>query len=157
MSSSVSIAPLNGLTREATAADVEAYRAILDHSSRQDIYYRFLHAVNVISDTELAGYLGGPDTLAYVAEEDGQPIGIIHATVEGSRAELAIIVVPQNRKHGVGHGLLDRLIAELKARGVRELVAYSLTENEQFATLVMHSGMRRIETDLGVDLWHRNL
>jgi N-acetylglutamate synthase-like GNAT family acetyltransferase len=157
MFGSVSIAPLSDVIREATSADIEAYRAILDRSSRQDIYYRFLHAVNVVSDKELSGYLGGPDTFAYVAEEGGQAIGIIHATVEGSRAELAIIVVPQSRKHGVGHGLLDRLVAELKAKGVRELVAYSLTENEQFATLVMHSGMRRIETDLGVDLWHREL
>jgi N-acetylglutamate synthase-like GNAT family acetyltransferase len=105
----------------------------------------------------LTKYLGGPETVAYVAEEGTEVVGIIHATTEGTRAELAIIVVPESRRHGVGRALLERLISGLRERGVSELVAYSLTENEHFATLVQHCGLRRVETDLGVDLWHRYL
>jgi GNAT superfamily N-acetyltransferase len=148
---------LSDVIRAATPADSEAYRVILERSSRQDRYYRFLHSVNDFSSVELSGYLGGPDTLAYVAEENGDAVGVIHATVEGHRAELAIIVVPASRRHGVGRALLERLIEGLRTRGAAELVAYSLSENDHFATLASNCGMRRIKTDLGVDLWHRDL
>jgi GNAT superfamily N-acetyltransferase len=151
------ITPSSEHIREATPADAAAYRSILERSSRQDRYYRFLHSVNVIPEGELSGYLGGPDTVAYAAVDGEDVVGLIHATTEGAKAELAIIVVPECRRHGVGHALLERLIEGLRARGVRELVAYSLTENEHFATLVLHCGMRRLETDFGVDLWHRAL
>lgn len=157
MLGSLPVLPLSGSLREATSADTAAYRAILERSTREDRYYRFLHAVNVISDADLSGYLGGPETVAFIAEEHGEAAGVIHATIEKERAELAIIVAPDCRRHGIGHKLLERLIVTLQARGARELVAYSLTENEHFATLVMHCGMRRLETDLGVDLWHRDL
>lgn len=157
MVGNLSIAPLRNGIREASPADGPAYRQILERSSSRDRYYRFLHYVNVVSEAELSGYLGGPDTLAYIAESEGEPVGVIHATVEGAEAELAIIVIPEARHHGVGHQLVDHLIAGLQARGVRDLIAYSLSENEPFAVLVSHCGMKRTETDLGVDRWHRDL
>jgi ribosomal protein S18 acetylase RimI-like enzyme len=157
MPADVPTAPVRESIREATPADGKAYQHILERSSRQDRYYRFLRFVNVVQESELSGYLGGPDTVAFIAEQAGEPIGIIHAAIEDSRAELAIIVIPEGRNHGLGRELVERLIEELRRRGVRELTAYSMSENEHFAALVTHCGMRRANTEHGVDLWRLDL
>lgn len=64
-------------------------------------------------------YHGGilPDDTVFLAERDGELIGIVRLTVEhGVRMLRGMWIKPEVRREGVGSQLLDALVAELRGK-----------------------------------------
>ncbi len=137
-----------------SSADDEGYRSILERLTDSDRYFRFFHAVSELGPSERRVGNVGDEVVGFVAEDHGEPIGAAHAVVGADgTAELAIEVVPTGRHHGVGTRLVGIVAAELRRRGVRELVAYALAGNSAFAEMAHTCGMHAGEIEDGVVTW----
>lgn len=124
-------------------SDEAAYLEILRRMSSADRYFRFFRAVDHFEHVDVARFVDpGPDTLGLIAESDGRPVGAAHAFITGTSGELAVIVAPDARRAGVASALLGHLGAMLRARRVKTLSAFSLTDNYAFAKLARRSGMQ---------------
>jgi ribosomal protein S18 acetylase RimI-like enzyme len=97
-----------------------------------------LDELSVETDTvRFADHLGhlAPERRVWVAEEDGEVIGF--ASTGPSRDEdaieaaevYAIYVLPDRCGHGIGRALLDHAMEDLRQRGYREVLLWTLTTN----------------------------
>ncbi|HVX39706.1 MAG TPA: GNAT family N-acetyltransferase [Gemmatimonadaceae bacterium] len=86
-----------------------------------------------------------------VAEEDGDVVGYVYATVEGPdymalrgpAGVLQDLIVDQDyRGHGVGRRLLDAAIAALEERRVPRVVLATAARNERAQRLFANAGFR---------------
>lgn len=68
----------------------------------------------------------------WVAERDGEPVGILHYAVDGETAEL-VTMDALERHRGVGTALLDALIGALRTRGLGRL--WLVTSNDNLDAL----------------------
>jgi GNAT superfamily N-acetyltransferase len=123
--------------------DTEHYRSVLERTSLEDRYCRFFHAVDHFAPAEIRRFVElPPDAVGFIAEENGRALGVAHAfMVERNTAELAIIVAADARRRGVGFALTSRVIAALRARGCRRIIAYALRANFAFANLARAAGL----------------
>jgi GNAT superfamily N-acetyltransferase len=123
--------------------DTEHYRSILERTSAEDRACRFFHAVDHFDAAEIRRFVElPPDAVGFIAEENGRPLGIAHAfAVEHDAAEFAIVVAADARRRGVGFALTSRVIAALRARGCRRIIAYALPANVAFASLARAAGL----------------
>jgi GNAT superfamily N-acetyltransferase len=130
------------VVRAIAPSDEASYRAILETTSAEDRYCRFFHAVDHLDPDEVHRFVETRDDMIGVIAHDGDaPLGAAHAALlDAETAELAIVVASGARNHGVGAALLDALIAALKKRGYRRLIACALRENHPLTTLVKHAG-----------------
>jgi len=130
------------IVRPIEPSDEDAYRAILEATSAEDRYCRFFHRVDHFDPAEIRRFVETrSDTMGVIAFDDAAPLGAAHAVlVDDETAELAIVVAGGARHEGVGTALLDALIARLKQRGLRRLIACSLRENRAFEHLARHAG-----------------
>jgi len=87
-----------------------------------------------------------------IAEVDGEVLGYTYAGVEGydfmslrgpAGVLHDIVVDPAHRGHGVGRKLVDATLAELKARGVPQVVLSTAEGNESAQRLFARAGFRR--------------
>lgn len=131
------------IVRPIEPGDGDAYRSILERTSEEDRYCRFFHVVNHFDLREIRRFVEPqPDTIGLIAEDGRAAYGAAHAFFLSDRsAEIAIVVAGDVRRHGVGHALLERLIAELTARGCTEVIAFALSMNSGFAHLAASVGM----------------
>jgi ribosomal protein S18 acetylase RimI-like enzyme len=77
------------------------------------------------------GWLGEPGAFVLLAEERGRPVGYALVTLHGTEESWVLgeriaslqtlAVLPDQRGRGIGRALMDRVYAELRAAGVREL------------------------------------
>ena len=117
---------------------------MIRHGGRQDVpflrdmlrhaYHWHVSALDD-SDVPIARYVenwGRPGDEALVALEAGHPIGAAWyrqfrssapgwGFVDDETPELTIAVVPSRRQHGVGHDLLEALLARAKSNGYRAI------------------------------------
>lgn len=130
------------IVRSIVPTDEASYRAILEATSAEDRYCRFFHMVDHFDPAEVQRYVEDrDDTVGVIAHEGDVPLGAAHAvTIDAESAELAIVVARDARHHGVATALLDALIARVRERGFRRLVACALRENHPFAHLAKHAG-----------------
>jgi len=130
------------LVRSIEPSDEESYRAILKSTSAEDRYCRFFHLVDHFDPDEVHRFVATrPDMIGMIAHEGDVPLGAAHAALlDDQTAELAIVVASGARHQGVGSALLDALIARLKTRGYRRLLACALRENHAFEHLAKHAG-----------------
>ena len=64
-----------------------------------------------------------------VAEVDGEPMGLIRAVYDGSRALIHLLSVRPSAQHrGVGHALVEAVQMELRQRGA-PTVSVTVTDN----------------------------
>lgn len=143
------------LVRPIEPSDEDAYRAILEATSAEDRYCRFFHLVDHFDPEEVHRYVETRDDMIGVIALDGAvPMGAAHAALlDAETAELAIVVARDARRHGVGTACLDALIARLKARGFRRLIACALRENHPFEHLAKHAGFHVEESDGAALRW----
>jgi len=140
--------------------DVDLYRELLMSLSDRDLYLRFFHTVRKVGKAEIDPFVRtNPNMLGYVAIENGAVVGAAHAFIDEKcfSAEFAVEVRPEYRHRGVGGKLLDRVIGELRAHGVRELVAHSLFDNTEFAQVAADAHMHSEREGAGVNLWRLKL
>ncbi len=132
--------------RSITASDARVYQDILERTSEEDRYCRFLHVVNHFNLRDVARFVEPrPDTVGFIAIDphSRRGLGVVHAFfLPDDAAELAIVVAQDARRRGVGLALLDRLIAELHRRGCRKLMACAFAHNSGFAHLAKTIGMQ---------------
>jgi GNAT superfamily N-acetyltransferase len=131
------------IVRPIEGSDEDAYRAILEATTAEDRYCRFFHRVDHFDPAEIRRFVEPrSDTVGVIAFDGTAPLGAAHAVLlDDETAELAIVVARGARHEGVGTALLDALVARLKARGLRRLIACSLRENRAFEHLARHAGM----------------
>ena len=101
-----------------------------DHLSDESLRLRFFSVGRYAAHQYVDHVLASPDTLALVAERQGRLIGL--ATAEPARpgcAEVAFLVVDDERGHGVGTLLLEHLAALALRHGYVLLEAEVLSEN----------------------------
>jgi acetyltransferase len=130
------------LVRSIVPSDEDAYRAILEDTSKEDRYCRFFHLVDHFDPDEVHRFVETrDDTIGMIAFDGETPTGTAHAVlVDDGSAELAIVVARAARRRGVGKALMDALIAHLRERGVRRLIACALRENRPLEGLAKHAG-----------------
>lgn len=146
--------------RSITPQDTALYRELLVSLNDRDRYLRFFHSVPNIGPAEIEPFvLDRPDMIGLLAIEDGKAVGAAHAFIDAERssAEFAVEVRPDYRHHGIGGKLLAKAVDELRARGVRELVAHSLFDNTEFALMASEAHMKAKSEGAGVNLWRLSL
>lgn len=100
---------------------------------------------------EIAFFLYHPESIAWIAEWSGRILGFLIAKLEGrSRARVITLdVVPGFRQRKIGTRLMDRLHAELKARGVEKSVLEVAVKNTPAQRLYEKQGYRYERTLAG--------
>jgi GNAT superfamily N-acetyltransferase len=130
------------VVREAVAADVPSLEALYERLSDADRRLRFFSLYHPPREHFLemvrAGERGGCALVAEVRYADGRAeiVGDAwFAAPRGAEGELAI-VVDQAWRGWLGTYLLDALVEEAAARGVRDLLAIVLPENRSMVRLM---------------------
>jgi GNAT superfamily N-acetyltransferase len=138
------------LVRFLDAGDMPTLQSGLHRLSADSRYQRFMSAMPALSETQ-ARYFADVDGVDHVAfgvsdpssEVDGNPEGLGVATAryvrtqrESSTAEIAITVVDDYQRLGLGSILLDHLIEHARHNGVRRLTATMLTQNRGVRALL---------------------
>ena len=143
------------LVRPIAPTDEDAYRAILEATSAEDRYCRFFHLVDHFDSEEVHRFVEDrDDTIGVIAFEGTVPLGAAHAVLlDAESAELAIVVAQGTRRVGVGTALLDALIARVKERGLKRLVACALRENHPFVHLARRAGFHVDEAEGATQHW----
>lgn len=137
-------------------ADLGAFRGLMSRLSDADRYLRFLHAVKDVPEPELRHFVElEPSALGLVAEAAGRLVGAAHAFDQGDGIyELAVVVDPAERRHGIAGLLLDRIVEELRSRRADALVAHALTINTEFARMAREHGLEATGSIAGVTQWY---
>jgi ribosomal protein S18 acetylase RimI-like enzyme len=109
----------------------------------------------------LVSQLRDDQSLVLVAERGGVVVGYAWAAIEPRAWELLrdecgvvhdLIVDPEHRRAGVASALLTRAVAELRARGVRQIVLSTAERNREAQRLFERQGFRRTMVELTRDL-----
>jgi len=132
------------IVRPIVAGDEDAYRAILEDTTAEDRYCRFFHLVDHFDPDELHRFVEPrSDTIGMIAFDGDTPLGTAHAILldeSATEAELAIVVARSARRSGVGTALIEALVARLRERGVRRVIACALRENRPLENLARRIG-----------------
>ena len=112
------------LRRGDTVAVTELFDAMSAKSRRQ----RFLNAMPRLSDRMLAflSDVDGERHIAVAARVRGTCVGIARAVVSRDRssvADVSVAVADAYQRQGLGRRLVDALVLDARARGIRELEA----------------------------------
>ncbi len=112
-----------------------------------------------------ASYLGtqlsNSKVIILVAEQDGMVVGYTYAGLEGwdymqlrgpAGALYDIVVDPSCRGRGIGWALLERIIAELTARGAPRVVLSTAEQNGPAQRLFARAGFRRTMIEMTREL-----
>jgi N-acetylglutamate synthase-like GNAT family acetyltransferase len=104
--------------------ETSVVQAVFDRLGPRSRLLRFGGAKNVLlpSDLEQLARIDA-NRHALVAVADGEPIGIARLVRDGDTAEVAFAVADEWQGRGVGTVLVDRLAADARAAGIRQLVA----------------------------------
>ncbi len=116
----------------------------------------------VLSDDHIARYIDGwgrPGDMAFVAAEDGQPIGAAwlrlltrerpgYGFIESTIPELSIAVVPARRGSGIGLALLTAILAAAREAG-HPAVSLSVEVDNPAQRLYERVGFKRVGHDGG--------
>jgi ribosomal protein S18 acetylase RimI-like enzyme len=109
----------------------------------------------------LSGQLEDPDKAVFVADDNGGVIGYAYAAMEGYdymalRGPAGIlhdiIVDPEHRGQGVGHLLLDAMLAFFRSRGVPRVALSTAERNEAAQRLFASMGFRRTMIEMTREL-----
>jgi ribosomal protein S18 acetylase RimI-like enzyme len=112
-----------------------------------------------------ASYLGtqlaNSKVVILVADHDGKVVGYAYAGMEGwdymqlrgpAGALYDLVVDPAFRGHGIGRVLLERVIAELGARGAPRVVLSTAEQNNAAQRLFARAGFRRTMIEMTREL-----
>jgi ribosomal protein S18 acetylase RimI-like enzyme len=143
------------MIRRGSAADVPFMRSMLAHA--------YAWRVNAFeADIPLSRYVdnwGRPGDLALIAHETGNRVGAAwlrvfspeepgYGFVDDTTPELSIAVVPSRRRHGLGHDLLDGLLAAARSAGY-ETVSLSVEADSPAVAFYERNGFERVREQEG--------
>jgi RimJ/RimL family protein N-acetyltransferase len=112
--------------------------------SFQTVYRRFfgVHPHLTLTEAEHFCSADTADRLAFVAVADGEIIGVarLERLAEPSTAEVAFVITDRYQHLGLGHDLVQVLVGAALRRGITELVADVLPDNEPMLKLLPAAG-----------------
>ena len=129
--------------------DEAQHRAFLDAIDPIDLRMRFFHSRRTVERSELArltqiDYEREMALIATAADERGaeQTLGVVRAVCDpdNEEAELGILVRSDLKGGGLGEVLMQALIAHLRDKGTRWLVAHVLKDNHRMLELARDMG-----------------
>ena len=129
--------------RTATPADEDAIRALYRHSSGRSLYMRYFSSAVDIDSAVDDLLRRAPEGEVAVALVEGHVVGVGSYVILDDRrtAEISLIVDDAHQHHGVGHDILEHLVAHARDHGVTRLRAEVLTENVTMLHLCSHCGL----------------
>lgn len=141
--------------RPANDADDAALAEFFEHVSKEDLRFRFLSAVQKVSDEQIAtmthvDHRQTEDFLVYAAGTDHL---IANAMLAADRrmetAEVAVTVHHHFKGNGIGSKLLEYVAQVAKARGIKKLQSVEIRENHDAIDIERRLGFtqRGVEDD----------
>lgn len=125
--------------------------------SQETLYKRFFASVHQIPE-ELLRKVCNPnparDHVLVAMRNDGfqeWPVGLgrFYVSPTGRRCEFALLVGDRWQGQGIGHRLLDALIAEAFRRGLERIEGLVLADNREMLQLAQARGFSVLESDEG--------
>jgi acyl-CoA synthetase (NDP forming)/GNAT superfamily N-acetyltransferase len=139
--------------RPVVPGDRLALERLHDEASDDAVRWRFF-TTNRATGRQYADHLADPyaslDTIALVAEYDGEVVAVGSAEIAGVQtAEVAFLVA--DVAHGLGFGtlLLEHLAAAARDRGIRRFTAEVLSDNGAMAAVFRDAGFDQSKTMSG--------
>jgi L-amino acid N-acyltransferase YncA len=143
-------------TRLGNAADFQAVLPMMrQRRLRRQQADPGLYALHPDAEQRFRRWIGDmardPRSTMLVAEEEGQVIGFLYATVEKDppiflHEEFALVrewwVDAPSRRHGAGKALIDAAAAELGATGVRQMRVRTAASDQDVRELLARCGFR---------------
>nr|WP_294506153.1 bifunctional acetate--CoA ligase family protein/GNAT family N-acetyltransferase [uncultured Rhodopila sp.] len=135
--------------------DAEAHAAFFSRLSPQDVRYRFFSAIRELSREQIARLtqVDYDREMAFVAVRDstGETVGVVRLVCEpnGRSAEFAVIVQADMKGRGLASGLMNRVIAWARTKGLSEVTGQILADNTAMLAFIRHMGfsVRRMPDD----------
>lgn len=140
--------------RLATTEDVDALRTVVHECWAAD--YPSVVGDEAIKDGLLEWYdedrllreIRSADAVVAVSEVDEELSGFAHAVVDGREGTiLRLYVLPEERRSGIGTGLIEFTIEELADRGVDRVIALALARNDVAAEFYGAAGFEHVRTE----------
>jgi GNAT superfamily N-acetyltransferase len=105
-----------------------------------------------LAPTVIAAYVDGIDferDLVFGVRDDRlAPVGVAHLAIEGDLAELALSVLPANRRRGIGSELFSRAVSEARARRIPSVCMHCLSGNTPVMRIAQRFGMDLIASQV---------
>ncbi|RQH00619.1 GNAT family N-acetyltransferase [Paraburkholderia dinghuensis] len=136
--------------------DEEPHRALIASMTPEDLRLRFFSAVRSFDHTQLArmtqiDYDREMALIATVEDEDGKPrtLGVVRAVTDpdNETAEFAVTVLSGLKGRGLGHMLMERIIAYARSRGTHWMLGEALRENTPMIRLARSVGFTVTPTE----------
>lgn len=146
--------------RPVTPEDREEMRRAFGQLSPESRYYRFFHA-HATPTEELLTYLTSVDQKTHVALgatiespdlKSERGIGVARFILlddSPTTAEVAITVIDEMHRRGVGRALLRELLLAARLRGIRTFRAQVLADNETMRAVLERAGARIVHAESG--------
>ena len=137
------------LLRPIRPEDEPEHHQFIAKLSPEDIRFRFFGFVRELPHTEMARLtqIDYDREMAFIAtaDRDGggrETLGVVRTATDpdNQRAEFAIVVRSDLGGQGLGHHLLEKMIAYCRARGTRAIVGQVMTENSRMRELARNLG-----------------
>jgi acetyltransferase len=82
------------------------------------------------------------------AERAGETLGVVRAVNHpaGETAEFAILVRSDFKGRGLGRLLMEKIVAYLRSRGIREVVGQTMSDNSAMLALARKLGFKTRQT-----------
>jgi phosphinothricin acetyltransferase len=134
------------IVRDATPEDAEAMAAIYGHDAVHGTGTFEEAAPSAAEMTARLANLQARNMPWVVAEEDGRVLAFAYAAPYRPRAayrytaEDSVYVAPDAQGRGVGRAVLERIIAECEARGLRQLVAV-IGDSANVGSVALHRAL----------------
>ncbi len=129
--------------------DEAAHRAFVEAMTPDDLRLRFFGAVGSFDHSQLArmtqiDYDREMALIAVVADADGstRTLGVVRAVADpdNETAEFAVAIRSDQKGHGLGRLLMQKIVAYARARGTHWLVGEALRENTAMIALARTCG-----------------
>ena len=149
LESSVQMADGTDITiRPIRPEDAEIEQAFIRKLSPEAKYFRFMRSLTELTPEMLVRFtqIDYGREMALIATErvDGEEkqiaVGRYVTNPDGKTAEFALVVADEWRHRGIGSRILQDLIADAKAKGLREMIGEVLSNNEAMLHMMRRLG-----------------
>jgi len=104
-----------------------------------------------LAPTVIASYVDGidfeRDLVLGVRDDRLAPVGVGHLAIDGNLAELALSVLPANRRRGIGSELFRQAVSGARARRIPSVCMHCLSANTPVMRIAHRFGMDLIASD----------
>jgi acetyltransferase len=135
--------------------DERAHHELLERSRPEDIRFRFFGLLRSLPHAEMARFtqIDYDREMAFIAvstgaERAGETLGVVRAVNHpaGETAEFAILVRSDFKGRGLGRLLMEKIVAYLRSRGIREVVGQTMSDNSAMLALARKLGFKTRQT-----------